>query len=125
MSIRQVLAWLWSDLSTPSKADDSPYDVLIQAVGHAMLGATIGLFFALAVASWRLLLPVGYWLVKERADLRKGGGVVDGLVDTGFVLFGTFYGPAWWPVAVLVAALVTAIASTLLRADRPVNAPLR
>lgn len=109
---------LLAELATPSAPDESPYLWMLVAIGHAVAGAALaqavpGVWPAVA----RAAVPVAYWLTKERADLRRGGRVADGLVDAAFVALGTFHGAWWWPVTVL--ALATG--GALLRRDRQAN----
>lgn len=107
---------LVSDLLTPSGPDESAYQWLLIAVGHAVAGAALAALLP-AQVPWPLL-PIGYWLGKEVADLRRGGRLLDGLVDAGFVGLGTFYGAAWWPVAVLAAATGGALLRGLAKGER-------
>lgn len=101
-------AWrsLLADLAIPSARDESPYLWMLIAIGHAVAGAALaqavpGVWPAVA----RAAVPVAYWLTKERADLKRGGSLADGLVDAAFVALGTLYGPWWWPVTVLAIAI--------------------
>ena len=60
-------------------------------------------------AAARLALAALYWVAKERGDLRRGGALRDGLVDTALVGVGCFYdGSRHWPVAVMLTAAVGA-----------------
>lgn len=106
---------LLADLATPSAPDESPYLWMLVAIGHAVAGAALaqavpGVWPAVA----RAAVPVAYWLTKERSDLRRGGSLLDGLVDAGFVGLGMLYGAWWWPAAVLGLAT----GGALLRRNR-------
>lgn len=101
------LSDLWRDLTTPSERAERPYLSLLIALGHAMLGAALPIWGLGPAAALRLGLA--YWLAKERADLKRGGSVRDGLTDTAFVAAGAFYGESWWPLAVLAAATLAAL----------------
>lgn len=87
---------IWREIMTPSARDEGPYLWAAIAIGHAMLGAVLswGGFFMAAV----------YWLAKERRDLRRGGALSDGIVDSCFVGLGIAYpGPIWWPMLIFGA----------------------
>lgn len=101
---------IWAEIVTPSHAGEPPYLWMLIAIGHAVLGALL----ALALPGWlavagRVTPVLIYWLIKERGDLRRGGSLRDGLVDTGFVGLGLFYGAPWWPALVLGAAFAGAM----------------
>lgn len=102
-----ALRRLIATIRTPTDGD--PYTWAVIGIGHVMLGAALAGLFGFAAAGLRLALALAYWLVKERGDLRRGGSLRDGLIDSAFVGVGAFYsGPAWWPVAVLVTVSVGA-----------------
>lgn len=106
---------LWRAIRTPSRPDEAVYDRLVISLAHAMLGAGLAALtapLAVAGAIGRAVLTALYWLLKERADLRRGGGVRDGLWDTAAVALGFAYGAPWWPLAALLLALTAAL-------DRP------
>lgn len=75
--------------------------------------AEIAFGWGLTAAAARGLIPVLYWLVKERADLAKGGSVRDGLIDAAFVALvpalALLPGPVWEYSTILAAALLAAI----------------
>lgn len=105
----RMLAELRRPSTLPPGAPHGAYDRMVIGLGHAMVGA------ALVVAVWplsgwglmiaRLGLALIYWMAKERGDLKRGGTVADGVEDTALVWLGAWYGPAWWPFAVLAAGL--------------------
>ncbi|MDO5643693.1 MAG: hypothetical protein Q4G26_15075 [Paracoccus sp. (in: a-proteobacteria)] len=91
------------------RADESGYLWALIGLGHVMLGAMLQGLLGAAGAAARLGLAIGYWLIKERADLRRGGSLRDGLIDAGFVGVGAFYtGERWWPVAVMASVALGA-----------------
>lgn len=105
---------LWRTILTPSPRREDGYTWAVIALGHVMLGAALaGLLDGLGAAlvmSARLALSLAYWLAKEAGDLRRGGGLWDGLGDAAWVGVGLAYaGPWWWPVAVLAAVIVGAV----------------
>lgn len=111
-----ALRSLWRELVTPSAASEAPYRWMLIAIAHAVTGAVLApAMSALWPAVARGLLPLGYWLIKERGDLRRGGRVADGLVDAAFVGLGGFYGPSWWPLAVLAAAAGGAVIRAIVQ----------
>ena len=98
--IRKIIA----ELATPSNQVgplDRPYRRALIGIAHALVGAV--LVSALPGYGWPLGLALGaaYWLIKERGDLTRGGGIVDGLEDAVMVSLGAWYGPWWWPAVVL------------------------
>jgi hypothetical protein len=103
---------IWAAIRTPSRPDEAAYDRLVISLAHAVLGAALAALvppLAVAGAVGRALLPTLYWLLKERGDLRRGGGLKDGLWDTAAVALGLAYGAPWWPVAALLLALAAAL----------------
>lgn len=112
-----ILKSIWREIVTPSKLDEPPYYIMLIAVGHALLGASFAwVDFGVVLVGIRILVPAVYWLWKERADLRKGGNVADGILDAAFVALGTTYaGPWWWPPVILLLALITAVAFSMKR----------
>lgn len=103
---------IWKEILTPSRSDETRYARMVIAIAHAVLGAaltTLTMELAIAATVARALIPVAYWVIKERADIAKGGSVRDSTIDTFFVWLGTFYtGPWWWPWAVLIGAFAVA-----------------
>lgn len=100
---------LLADILTPSARDETPYFAAVIFIGHAMLGAGLdgmGLVGPLGGAAG---VAVVYFVLKERADLNRGGGLLDSLIDAGGVALGALYGPAWWPLAVLGLAFAVAV----------------
>lgn len=95
--VLEVVRDLWCEVLTPSPPDEKPYKFTVIAISHAMLGAV----FSFA----GLLFGFAYWFLKERDDLRRQGNLWDGLIDTAFVVIGTFYsGPIWWPISIMFSA---------------------
>lgn len=105
-----ALRRLITSILTPSARAEDGYTWAVIGIGHVMLGAALqGLLGAVGAAA-RLLITAGYWLAKERGDLKRGGSLRDGLVDAAFVGVGAFYsGPRWWPVAVMLVVGVGAV----------------
>lgn len=103
-----VMRDLWREILTPSPADEKSYRFTVVAISHAMLGAVfsfLGLLFGFA-----------YWVLKERKDLRRQGNLWDGLIDTAFVVIGTFYsGPIWWPISIMLLAGLGGVLKETLR----------
>lgn len=107
-----TLRAIWAAIRTPSRPDEAAYDTLVISLAHAVLGAALAALtapLAVAGAVGRAALPVLYWFLKERGDLRRGGGLRDGLWDTAAVALGLAYGAAWWPAAALLLALAAAL----------------
>jgi hypothetical protein len=115
-----MLHTLWRILRTPSGVGpiNPAHHRAATLLGHVVIGA------ALVAVTGTTAAPVagiawaaGYWLVKERGDLRRGGGLRDGIEDAAAVLLGTAYaGEWWWPVAGLAAAGAVMLAETRRRA---------
>lgn len=128
MSVRDAIMAIWREMVTPSRRDEGPYLSVLIAIAHAMVGATFVSF--VAVLPWAVLpiaragIPLVYWLAKERGDIRRGGSVLDGLTDAGFVALGAAYGGASWPATVLGAAVCVTILRVRIAqssADYPTN----
>lgn len=106
---RAVLAELARPSDLPPGPLHAAYDRAVIGIGHAVVGAALafplawadGTIGVAALIVARGALAWGYFLAKETGDLRRGGGLRDGIEDTVLVWFGTMYGPAWWPVALL------------------------
>ena len=109
----RVFKSLWHEILTPSPPGETAYLWAVIAIGHAALGAFFYVLFEVAADLMGgvafpvsvLVISVVYWLLKERADLYRGGTWRDGLTDTFFVALGAFYGPWWWPLAVFGAVI--------------------
>ncbi|MEN9924730.1 MAG: hypothetical protein RL268_856 [Pseudomonadota bacterium] len=100
------------DLFPPSRRDDPPAQRAAEFLGHAMLGACAAPIWGGVVAA--LFIGAVYWLWKEWGDLRRGGGIRDGLIDAGAVTVGAMYsGPAWWPLGLSAVAAVYIIKAVL------------
>lgn len=98
---------IWAELSKPS-VGDGWFGWATIALGHVVVGqafVTLGtdLFPALAVYLIQLAVVLGYVVIKEISDVRKGGSLTDSIVDAGFVALGTFYGADWLPYAAFLA----------------------
>ena len=92
-----------------SPTDGDSYQWAVIGLGHVMLGAALQGLLGVTAAAARLALAALYWVAKERGDLRRGGALRDGIVDTAFVGVGCFYdGSRHWPVAVMLTAAVGA-----------------
>ena len=93
-------AWseLFDELMTPSASDETPYERLVIALAHVILGAAL----ASVLPVW---LVIVIYVLKEAWDVSRGGSARDSLWDTAAVVLGTFYGPAWWPIAAIILAL--------------------
>ncbi len=61
------------------------------------------------------VVAVVYWLAKERGDLRRGGGWLDGAEDAAMVSLGAWYGAAWWPALVIGAGAVMMVSGAVRR----------
>ena len=106
--IGDMLAELARPSTLPPDRLHGAYDRMVIGIGHAMVGAALVTLlpaaFGLGV-TLRLTVTLAYWALKERGDLTRGGTLVDGLEDTALVGLGTWYGPAWWPWAVLAVGV--------------------
>lgn len=93
------------DLMTPSPRDEGPVSFTAFALGHAVLGAAA--VQALGVWAWPLM-PL--YLAKEWWDIREGGTMADGAIDTAFVALGAaVLNPLLWLIAALAATAGRAI----------------
>lgn len=100
-----MIGVIFAELATPSGQVgplDRAYRRAVIGIGHAMLGAA--LVATLPGYGWALGLALGvlYWLAKERGDLRRGGDLKDGIEDALMVSMGAWYGPWWWPAAMIL-----------------------
>lgn len=103
-------------LFPPTPANADPATRAAEFAGHALLGAALVVLFP----AWQgltlgLTIGAGYWLWKERPDIKAGGGVRDGLIDAGAVWLGTYYGPPWWPALVGVLAVLPVVKAWVKR----------
>lgn len=94
-----ILRIIWRELSRPTIGGNW-YAWATIALSHVMLGA------ALAMLIGPLWAIIGYAVVKEARDLMRGGRFWDSVVDTGFVVLGTFYGLAWMPFVAFAAVFI-------------------
>jgi len=100
---------MWREVLRPSTlppgALHGAYERAVIGMAHGMLGAAlVALLWPLGgawLAGLRLVIGAAYWLVKEAGDLRRGGQVWDGIEDAAMVALGAWYGPPWWPVAMV------------------------
>ena len=100
---------IWREIMTPSDQTgpaDAAYRAGMSALGHAMLGAAFASTFGLWGLAPALAIAATYWWVKERSDLRRGGAWLDSAEDALMVCLGVWYGPAWWPAAMLACCAV-------------------
>lgn len=106
--MRAAIRRLLTEIAQPTIGGGYLWAVI--AIGHVMLGAVLQGILGAAGAGARLAIGMGYWLIKERRDLRRGGSLRDGLADAALVAVGAFYsGPRWWPVAVFAAVTAGAV----------------
>ena len=92
---------MFGELWTPG-GNSTPHYRAVTAGGHALLGAAVAGLFGFWGLAAGVALAVAYWLIKERADLRNGGALLDGLEDTVMVSLGAWYGAAWWPLLMVL-----------------------
>ena len=116
------LSALLAELARPSTLPPGPlhgaYERAVIGMAHMTLGAAMALVlppsWALCGAAARAAIVAGYWLAKERGDMRRGGTLADGIEDTACVGLGAW---TWHPLAVL------AVGGWLMwrgwRSDRP------
>lgn len=103
-AIRRLL----EEIATPTNGGGYLWAVI--ALGHVMLGAMLQGALGFVGVGARLSIALTYWHLKERKDLKRGGGLKDGLVDAALVGVGAFYdGPRWWPVMVFVGVCLGAV----------------
>lgn len=105
-----MLRALVSEFRKPSPRNPVPHHRGATGYWHHGAGLYPGAVFSLmdvaplAAAFWAaLVVGLGYWLIKERGDLKRGGGLRDGIEDAVFVAVGAA-GGALAPVAALVVA---------------------
>jgi len=95
-----MISLIWREIETPSNQIGPlhrAYERAVIGIGHAMLGACAAVAFGGYGPPFALAVGGLYWLMKERGDLKRGGGLWDGVEDALMVTLGTYYGPAWWP----------------------------
>jgi hypothetical protein len=105
---------MWADLilaefDTPTGQIgplDAAYRRAAGGVWHSVLGALMVAPFGIAGLAPALCIALAYWLVKERADLRRGGKFWDGIEDALCVSLGAWYGFWWWPLAICAAGVI-------------------
>lgn len=124
-ALRSVVA----ELFRPSGEDETSYQGMVIGISHAMVGAALitllpwNLEWPGVLSLWGLRIGVAlfYALSKEYGDWRfRGGSLIDGLKDTGWVWLGCYYdGPLWWPLTILLLAGVSAIREQMIKGDRP------
>lgn len=104
---------LWCEIKTPSEASDGGHSWGAVALGHVMLGALVATQCGALALPGAFLGAAAYWGLKEIGDLRAGGGLVDGLLDAGFVGLGLLYaGPIWWPLLSWALVLIGSVAAS-------------
>jgi hypothetical protein len=99
-----MLDLIWQEINTPTGQQgplDAAYRRAVVGIAHAMLGAALVAPFGWYGLGAALGIALGYWLAKERGDLRRGGDLRDGLEDALMVSLGAFYGPWWWPAVMI------------------------
>ena len=80
---------LWAEAMRPTIG--SGYLWAVIGISHVMLGAALQGVLGASGAAARLVVAFGYWMLKERGDLRRGGSLRDGVVDAALVGVGAFY----------------------------------
>lgn len=101
------MAGLIEGLFTPSSEIEDDYTFFLVAFGHLGFGAAL-----CQLTGWVLPIPVLYWVLKERRDLRLGGSFWDGIIDAGFVGVGAAAFMASLPIW---AWFIIAVGGTLIR----------
>ena len=112
MSPRAALAAIWREIVTPSARDEGPFPAFLLGIAHCVAGAAaceVAAGAGIGLAALRGALPLIYWLVKERGDLRRGGSVRDGMIDTAFVASGLLAAWPFYHAGLLAAALAAAV----------------
>ncbi|MDH5796940.1 MAG: hypothetical protein OEZ19_00105 [Paracoccaceae bacterium] len=103
-AIRRVIA----ELKKPGYGG-SPYIRGIIGIAHSVVGAAMAEFFGVYGTGAALGIGAGYWYLKERGDLRRGGAWKDGIEDAIFVAIGAWYGTPWWPIAILAVGFAVMV----------------
>jgi hypothetical protein len=99
-----AIALIIAELKTPTGQAGPLAGAYLRAVGaggHALLGASFCAWFGVWGLALGLPLGAAYWVLKERGDLRRDGGLLDGMEDAVMVSLGAWYGTAWWPAMVI------------------------
>lgn len=118
---------LWAILATPSPSDEAPHTVGAVAAWHGLAAMLVGTLFPglgwLGPLGGFVLSFAAYWWAKERGDLRRGGGVADGIMDAAAVALGFWAGQAlgpdaWWPIFAVNAAAVLPFAMRVWQEGR-------
>ncbi len=112
MRLRQALSNVIADLATPGVG--SPHHRAMTFVGHAMVSAALVDWLGIAGFAAAGIVAAVYAL-KERRDIRKGGGIWDSLEDTLAIAMGGFYGTLLWPAYVLGTAFGVMVLSEARR----------
>jgi hypothetical protein len=97
---------IWDELARPSTLPPGPlhgaYERAVIGMAHMVIGAALASLvapeWASGAATARLVAAV-YWLAKERADLKRGGTLADGLEDTACVGIGAWIWSPWVALA--------------------------
>jgi len=99
---------LWAELMRPSTLPPGPlhsaYERGVIGMAHALLGAAlVAVLGPWLGAAIRFAIGLAYAATKERADLRHGGTLLDGIEDAAMVAGGAWFWGAWyWPILVLI-----------------------
>lgn len=96
-------------LATPGVG--SPYVRGVIFIAHAMVGAAFVSALGLYGLGPAIVIALLYATLKERGDIRRGGGKWDSVEDTLAVAMGALYGSPWWPVAVLLTGFGVMVAA--------------
>ena len=107
MKFIDIINEFWRDASMPSPPDESVYQFVVIAVGHIFIGSLLGVFLT---GLWLFLIPIAYFALKELSDIKRGGTLIDSIVDMLFVGVGAIYllVSPWGPViALAVLFMVT------------------
>jgi hypothetical protein len=100
--MRQAFLETIRDLATPGVGN--PHHRAMTFVGHSMISAVLVDWLGAAGFAASGIIAAAYAVLKERRDIRKGGGIWDSLEDTLAVAMGGFYGAFMWPAYVLGTA---------------------
>lgn len=103
-----ILALIIAELRTPSGQIGPLSGLYLRAatgVWHSVAGAVAASVFGAWGLGFAVVMAWFYYMVKELADLRRGGSFWDGAEDTVMVALGAWYGAAWWPAMICGAGL--------------------